>query len=46
MKLSWFDIDIIYSIMLGLDKKQYPPMSVAFYKEVAKRFNEIKEKQI
>ena len=38
--LSWFDIDVIYSIMLGLDKQKFPPMSVAFYKEVLRRYKE------
>ena len=36
--LSWFDIDVIYSIMIGLDKTKFPPGSVAFYEEVLRRY--------
>ena len=41
--LTWFDIDVLYSIMLTLDKEKFPRVSVAFYKEVLKRFKEAKK---
>lgn len=43
-ELDWFDIDLICSIMMKVDQEKYPPLSVAFYKEVSKRFN-LKKKE-
>ena len=38
--LSWVDIDVIYTIMCGLNEKEFPRYSVAFYKEVLRLYNE------
>lgn len=43
LALTWGDIEIIHDIMLELrNDENFPPMSVAFYKEILRRFNEIR----
>lgn len=41
-ELTWEDIRNIYILIDRIDRKKYPPITVGFYEEILRQFNEIK----
>ena len=41
-RLTWEDIRNIYILIDRIDRKKYPPITVGFYEEILRQFNEIK----